>query len=289
MNLKNRTSLVTLLSLILLAATPALGVPGSPGDFDGDGDVDVYDFFNWQLGESPNPLHPSDLADWEFNFGTNVFDPTSITTDLGTPNGEVSLSLNLFPNDFSDPSAGGNWDLVAKTTSTFGISAIAAVLNNVSNGPSDITLASNLGAINPIDGADPYLPVGSGPVTQLLYGQNISDIGVVVGVGLPSFSSAVPADPLGDSSWNDATTIASGTYGAILPSFGDFNNSGDVSQANVLDSGVSPFFAARANGVSLAVRIAVPEPSSYVLAIGTLLSICISRRIHRRPHKSTVS
>jgi len=35
------------------------------GDFDGDGDVDGFDFLTWQRGS----LSPSDLADWEANFG----------------------------------------------------------------------------------------------------------------------------------------------------------------------------------------------------------------------------
>lgn len=43
---------------------------GTPGDFDGDLDVDGADFLAWQRGESPGPLSPSDLADWETNFGT---------------------------------------------------------------------------------------------------------------------------------------------------------------------------------------------------------------------------
>lgn len=44
---------------------------GVPGDFDGDSDVDGFDFLSWQRGESPAGfLSPSDLADWEANFGT---------------------------------------------------------------------------------------------------------------------------------------------------------------------------------------------------------------------------
>jgi T5SS/PEP-CTERM-associated repeat protein len=40
-----------------------------PGDFDDDDDVDGADFLKWQRGESPNPLAPSDFADWKANFG----------------------------------------------------------------------------------------------------------------------------------------------------------------------------------------------------------------------------
>jgi T5SS/PEP-CTERM-associated repeat protein len=41
-----------------------------PGDFDVDGDVDGFDFLNWQRGESPDPLNQSDLDDWQDNFRT---------------------------------------------------------------------------------------------------------------------------------------------------------------------------------------------------------------------------
>jgi hypothetical protein len=46
------------LMLQLLAATP--------GDFDGDGDVDGRDFVEWQRDPSVG-----DLADWQANYGTN--------------------------------------------------------------------------------------------------------------------------------------------------------------------------------------------------------------------------
>ncbi len=39
------------------------------GDFDFDGDVDGFDFLNWQRGESPDPLSQSDLNAWEMNYG----------------------------------------------------------------------------------------------------------------------------------------------------------------------------------------------------------------------------
>jgi hypothetical protein len=38
---------------------------GTPGDFDGDEDVDGRDFLAWQRGDSPSPLSATDLADWQ--------------------------------------------------------------------------------------------------------------------------------------------------------------------------------------------------------------------------------
>jgi len=43
---------------------------GVLGDFDDDGDVDGFDFLEWQRGESPISLSASDLNDWEGAFGT---------------------------------------------------------------------------------------------------------------------------------------------------------------------------------------------------------------------------
>jgi|GEM_PF-3337731 len=40
-----------------------------PGDFDIDGDVDGFDFLEWQRGESPDPLSQSDLNYWKANYG----------------------------------------------------------------------------------------------------------------------------------------------------------------------------------------------------------------------------
>jgi hypothetical protein len=44
--------------------------PGTPGDFDNDGDVDGRDFLVWQRGNSPSPLSATDLAAWQANYGT---------------------------------------------------------------------------------------------------------------------------------------------------------------------------------------------------------------------------
>jgi hypothetical protein len=42
----------------------------TPGDFDGDGDVDGRDFLRWQRGQSPSPLSASDLSDWQSSYGS---------------------------------------------------------------------------------------------------------------------------------------------------------------------------------------------------------------------------
>jgi len=59
-------------SSVWVTAT-SLTVSPSAGDFDGDGDVDGFDFLSWQRGESPTPGSSGDLDDWEMNYGmTNI-------------------------------------------------------------------------------------------------------------------------------------------------------------------------------------------------------------------------
>jgi enediyne biosynthesis protein E4 len=67
----------------------------TPGDFDGDGDVDGGDFLTWQRGQSPNAISPSDLAAWKANFGTAP-PLTASTTPVPEPATMVSLLLGCF-------------------------------------------------------------------------------------------------------------------------------------------------------------------------------------------------
>ncbi|QEG35969.1 autotransporter-associated beta strand repeat-containing protein [Bythopirellula goksoeyrii] len=54
------------------------------GDFDSDLDVDGNDFLIWHRGGSPSPLSPSDLNDWQLNFG-NVVSNTVSLADIVVP------------------------------------------------------------------------------------------------------------------------------------------------------------------------------------------------------------
>jgi hypothetical protein len=43
--------------------------PGTPGDFNSDGNVDGVDFLIWQRGGSPTTLSAADLQDWQNSYG----------------------------------------------------------------------------------------------------------------------------------------------------------------------------------------------------------------------------
>jgi hypothetical protein len=62
-----------------------VGGEGTPGDFDGDGDVDGRDFLVWQRGETTPALDPGLLAEWQnaYNGGAvaavgSVPEPTTL-------------------------------------------------------------------------------------------------------------------------------------------------------------------------------------------------------------------
>lgn len=60
----------------------------TPGDFDFDGDVDGRDFLLWQRGESLEALSPTDLQDWQENYGAGLL--VANTTAIPEP---VTLGL----------------------------------------------------------------------------------------------------------------------------------------------------------------------------------------------------
>ena len=65
-----------------------------PGDFDIDGDVDGFDFLQWQRGESPDPLSQSDLADWEMNYGA-VAPLSAASTAVPEPMTWIGLLIGI--------------------------------------------------------------------------------------------------------------------------------------------------------------------------------------------------
>jgi len=79
-------------STLFVTATDML-VPVVDGDFDGDDDVDGFDFLTWQRGFTGIPQDITDLADWEANFGTPA--PLIAASTVGAVPEPSSLALLL--------------------------------------------------------------------------------------------------------------------------------------------------------------------------------------------------
>jgi hypothetical protein len=159
----------------------------------------------------------------------------------------VNLSLDVFPTLNANPGGGGSWALYATTDSASGIAGIDSFIKDI--GTAGISYGPGINAA--LNGGNPYVTAGS-PV-ELLYFQDVSMPGIVVGVGSASFSPGL--DPLGDPTWNDATKIATGTYGATVPVFAP---KGALStSANVFSTNAPPFNHSLAATTTPTVRVAL--------------------------------
>ncbi|MDZ4656358.1 MAG: lamin tail domain-containing protein [Bythopirellula sp.] len=68
-------------------------VGGTPGDFDGDSDVDGRDFLVWQRGGSPVPFSAADLATWQGAYNGGLLSAVSVPE----PTSLAMLALALVP------------------------------------------------------------------------------------------------------------------------------------------------------------------------------------------------
>ncbi len=132
----------------------------------------------------------------------------------------VTLSLNLRYTDPANTAAGGTWDLMAKTDSPNGISAIVAVLDGISSP----VLNTGIGAL-------PIQTKTSGTITEFVYGQDpsLSPGGTfAVGTGAGSAGNVAKDDlyPNAANSYDNFAKIASGSFGATRPSFATFPGAG---------------------------------------------------------------
>ncbi len=161
----------------------------------------------------------------------------------------VNLSLNVEYTDPADLPDGGAWTLVAKTDSPHGISLINAILSNVNS--TGITAQDGIGAF--LNGGSPF--VGTfGTTIQVVYLQDLSTpANVVMNVGRGAATPGnVAVDFLNDPQWNNSAKIFSGTFGNSTPAF--TTHGSNVTQANVLSSGVPPFTFASPASVTTIVR-----------------------------------
>ncbi len=163
----------------------------------------------------------------------------------------VNLSLNLQYTNPANPALGGAWTLVAKTDSALGISSINAILSNINT--AGITYQAGIGAfLN--NGVSPFVAV-DGTTVEVVYLQDLSSPASVVtnvgrGAGTPG---NLALDFLNDPQWNNSARIFFGTFGTSTPAF-TTTRPPNVTEANVLRTGVPPFTFALPASVTTIVR-----------------------------------
>jgi hypothetical protein len=177
----------------------------------------------------------------------------------GQAQAAVNMSLNLHYTDPADPSEGGTFQLVAKTDSPNGISALNAYLSNINTaglvyGNGTTITATTLGAITNTGAVVFQTPVTGG--FNLLYGQDTANGPVVKNVGRGNGTPGnVTPDVFKNNAWNNVALLVSGTFGATRPAF--ISAGANSSDANVF---------ANANTVT-------PLASGDVIAAGTVTTI----------------
>ena len=111
-----------------------------------------------------------------------------------------------------DLSGGDTWELYAEVVDTgsgadgsLGLASIRALIDGIDFGTDGdaVTIAGDIGAINPVNGGPPVLDLGGGLI-EVLYGQDISSTGAITG-GVGNGGRKL---------------IANGTYSGADPSFG---------------------------------------------------------------------
>ncbi len=181
---------------------------------------------------------------------------------------DVDVSLNVFPNDFSDPTQGGSWQLVAITDTPLS-DGIVGLVTRFEDG----TIPA-AGSVNPNIGADIFT-IGTfadpnGPdFVEFVYGQASP---YVFGVGQITSPSNIGLDPLGDPTWNFASEIATGTIPDLT-----------TIPVEILAAG-NEVFETISGGVQAAtidqfvVRVQVPEPSTALLLLAGCCGVGFRRR-----------
>lgn len=146
----------------------------------------------------------------------------------------IDLSLNLRYTNPGIATLGGTWELKARTSlhpnSQYGISALTAVI-------ADIDFGSVV--LSPGIGAKPIVTNQSGSIVEFVYEQDPNGIlgttkqtRVGTGSGTPG---NVPKDdifPNIPNPYDNMARIATGTFGAVRPSFAIFPGSGSITSGS---------------------------------------------------------
>jgi len=144
---------------------------------------------------------------------------------------QTDIALNLKYTDPADPSEGGEWTLVAKSAdpNSNGLTALVSRYTNID--PNSIVINGSIGHDIGVSGGV------FGSAVEIVYGQDPND-GLTSGAGQVGGPSDQGADPLLNSAWDNASVIATGTFGASRPD-NDPNSSAGGNFENTLSEIVS--------------------------------------------------
>jgi hypothetical protein len=167
----------------------------------------------------------------------SLFAIAIVAMTLGQAMATVTVSLNLRYTNPNSTAAGGTWDLKARTDSAFGLSTLIVVLDNVNS--AGITLNTGIGAL-------PIELQTSGTLVEFVYGQDPGGVAgtskfanVGKGAGTPGNVAKDDLFSGAANSYDNMALIASGSFGAVRPSFGTFPGSGPTEGADWIDAALT--------------------------------------------------
>lgn len=129
----------------------------------------------------------------------------------------VNTALNLYYTDPADPSDGGTWTLVAVDTDPNSAGIVALTVRFDDLAPAGTVNGSIGHNINPDNGNALVIGVFEVDETEFVFGQDPNE-GLTFGVGLAGGPSDQGVDPLGNFVWDNASIIATGSFGSLRPS-----------------------------------------------------------------------
>jgi len=139
--------------------------------------------------------------------------PTAIAYDV---------QLNLSYTDPADETAGGSWDLLVKSTSAFGLGAIAVNMSGIT-GVTGVDTGNIVNESAYVGGSDVFrFNLLTGGDVEVVAGSGLLDADPSAEVGLPAGATNVADDELFGNSvltdpWDNSSLIASGTFGGVRP------------------------------------------------------------------------